>query len=101
MAVRTAVDDQAESRPQCWCCGNLEDPARLVHLGNHPEVALCIGCARYVSKRAAEIEDQDRAGVFVRGRNVLRAVRGAVIERGLHQHPVLGRPLRWLGKHTP
>ena len=26
---------------RCWCCGSIDDPDRMVHLGIHPEVALC------------------------------------------------------------
>jgi len=101
MTIHTAISDEEAGRSRCWCCGRTEDPTRLVHLGNHPEVTLCLGCAHYVSKRAAEIEDQGKTGLAVRGRDRLRQARAIVIERGLHQHPLLGRPLRWLGKHTP
>jgi hypothetical protein len=101
MTVRTAVDDATPAPSQCWCCGKIEDPTRLVHLGNHPEVTLCLGCAHFVSKRASEIEDQNKTGAAVRGRDLLRRARAGVIQHGWHQHPILGRPLRWIGKHTP
>ena len=101
MTVRTAISDENAVPSVCWCCGVTEDPVRLVHLGNHPEVTLCLSCAHYVSKRAAEIEDQSKTGPAVRARDSLRRARGIVIERGLHNHPLWGRPLRWLGRHTP
>lgn len=101
MATRAAVEDDGPSASQCWCCGAIEDPARLVHLGNHPEVTLCLGCARWVSKRAWEIEDASKAGPVVRVRDRFRAARRAVVDRGWHHHRVFGGPLRWLGKRLP
>lgn len=56
MAARTAVDD-AELRPsECWCCGSVDDPVRMVHLGNHPEVGwqhrpIIAGSLRWIGKR--------------------------------------------------
>ena len=99
MAVRTAVEHETGST--CWCCGAGGDAARMVRLGNHPEVALCVGCAHWASKQAWEIEDGDRAGVRVAARNRFRQLRRSVVQRGLHNHPVLGRPLRWLGRRLP
>jgi hypothetical protein len=101
MTVRTAIDDSARTPSQCWCCGAIDDPTRLVHLGNHPEVTLCLRCAHFVGKRASEIEDLNKTGMAARGRDALRRARSGVIRRGWHQHPMLGPPLRWLGKHTP
>ena len=43
---RTAVEDEFASPSECWCCGRVDDPTLMVHLGNHPEVALCRSCAR-------------------------------------------------------
>jgi hypothetical protein len=73
----------------------------MVHLGNHPEVALCRPCARWAAKEAWEIEDRDKAGALVNMRGRFRQLRRAVIHRNWHRHPVLGRPLRWLGRHLP
>lgn len=39
MAIHSAGEDEMEAA-QCWCCGAIDDPARVVPLGNHPEVAL-------------------------------------------------------------
>jgi hypothetical protein len=76
-------------------------PALMVHLGNHPEVTVCTGCARSVSKWAWEIEDQSRTGAAVRARDQFRRLRRGVVRRGWHRSRFIGRPLRWLGRHTP
>ena len=103
MATHTAVGepDRSPGPGECWCCGRTDDPARLVHLGLHPEVSLCPGCARWAAKEAWEIEDLGRTGPLVMARDQARAVRRAVIERGWHRSPLLGGPLRWLGKRMP
>jgi hypothetical protein len=95
------VDEEPLRRSECWCCGLIEDPAKLVHLGNHPEVTVCTRCARSISKWAWEIEDQSRTGLAVRGRDAFRRLRKTVMQRGWHHNRLLGRPLRWLGKHMP
>ena len=73
----------------------------MVRLGDHPEVALCHPCARWAAKEAREIEDRDRTGVLASVRGQIRTVRHGVIDRNWHRHRVVGRPLRWLGKHLP
>ncbi len=89
------------ARSECWCCGMIDDPERQVHLGNHPEVALCIRCARSVSKWAWEVEDRSKTGLAVTARDQFRVLRKAVVRRGWHQSRLVGRPLRWLGGHLP
>jgi len=37
---------------ECWCCGPMNDPDRVVYLGNHPEVGICRACARWAAKEA-------------------------------------------------
>jgi hypothetical protein len=101
VTTRTAVEDEHQGGSKCWCCGMIEDPAKLVRLGNHPEVTVCTRCAHSVSKWAWEIEDQDRTGAAVRARGGFRRLRKAVVRRGWHQGRLVGRPLRWLGKFTP
>lgn len=86
---------------QCWCCGSIEDPDGMVRLGNHPEVALCRACARWAAKEAWKVEDRDKTGVLVIMRERFRHLRRRVTDRNWHRRPVLGRPLRWLGKHLP
>ena len=102
MTTRTAVDsDDAVSRSECWCCGCVEPPERLIHLGNHPEVTLCIACGYWLRNRAWELEDQSRNGVLVRGRDLVRRTRDKVIQSDLHRHQIFGPPLRWLHKYLP
>ena len=101
MRTHTAVEDEYLSPSQCWCCGVIDDPARLVHLGNHPEVVVCLRCAHSLSKWAWEIEDQARTGPAVRARDVIRRLRKTVVQRGWHHHRIVGRGLRWLGRFTP
>lgn len=90
-----------EPAAECWCCGASSPGDRVVRLGNHPEVVLCLGCARLASKRAAEIEDADRSEIGRRARDSLRAARRAVVARGWHDAPVFGPIQRRIGRHTP
>jgi len=85
----------------CWCCGTRQDPAKLVLLGNHPEVAVCIRCARSLNKWAREIEDQNRTGPAVRARASVRRLRKTVVAHGWHRNRLVGRGLRWMGRFTP
>ncbi|HVX45628.1 MAG TPA: hypothetical protein VHC49_17190 [Mycobacteriales bacterium] len=101
MAERTAVDNRQPPPSQCWCCGRVEDPARLVHLGARPEVGVCIRCAHALSRQAWELEDQARTGPAVRARDRFRRVRRTVIRRGWHQRTLIGPALRWIGRFTP
>lgn len=48
MPTFAAVEDADLSPSACWCCA-IDAPERMVHLGNHPEVALCPGCARWAA----------------------------------------------------
>lgn len=73
----------------------------MVHLGNHPEVHLCLQCAHYVHQQAWQIEDQGKRGPGARLRDTLRNQRSVVIRRGWHHNRFLGGTLRWLGRHIP
>jgi hypothetical protein len=101
MPTSAAVEDSELEPSACWCCGTVDAPERMVHLGNHPEVALCLGCARWAAKQAWEIEDQGRTGPVARARDRFRAIRRGVVDRGWHRHRLFGGPLRWIGKHLP
>lgn len=94
-------DEQWPSGSECWCCGSVGNGDRMVHLGNHPEVALCLRCARFVAKSGREIEDRDKDGGAARARDQFRTVRKAVVRRGWHNAPVIGAALRWIGRRTP
>jgi hypothetical protein len=101
VAIHPAIEAEQGEPSRCWCCGVIDDPERMVHLGNHPEVALCRPCARWAAKEAWEIEDRDKTGVLVSMRDRFRHLRRGVIHRNWHRHPLFGRPLRWLGRHLP
>jgi len=98
--ARTVSEDSAVPS-QCWCCGAVGDPTRMVHLGRHPEVSVCAACARWAAKQAWELDDQSKTGPLVRVRDRCRSVRQTVIRKGWHHNRVIGAPLRWIGKHTP
>lgn len=101
MNTTTAVEDEFASRSECWCCGDVEAPEKLVHLGNHPEVTLCLQCARWVGMQADGIEDRSRTGLAAMLRDRARFARRVVIQRGWHRLPIVGAALRRLGRHTP
>ena len=84
---------------ECWCCGRRGDS--VVHLGNHPEVTVCLRCAHFLHQQARGLEDMDRRSPAARVRDGLRAVRREVIRRGWHRKAGIGRLLRWLGTRTP
>ena len=86
---------------QCWCCVSIDDPDRMVQLGDHQEVAMCLPCARWAAIEAWEIEDRDKTGLLVNVRDSIRRLRREVSDRNWHRHPVFGRPLRRLGNHLP
>lgn len=100
-SIITASDVDDDGEVQCWCCGTTDTPDRMVHLGNHPEVNICLGCAHFVHQQATEIEDAEKRGAAVFVRDRLRNLRAAVIRRGWHRNRFIGGTLRWLGKHLP
>jgi hypothetical protein len=102
MTIGTAVEDADALHPsECWCCGMIQPREKMARLGNHPEVAICIRCAYSVKTWAWEIEDQSRIGLLVRVRDRFRRARKTVMRKGWHQHPIIGQPLRWLGRRLP
>jgi hypothetical protein len=99
----TVQTEQDESGGQlvCWCCGQHQPPEDVVHLGDHPEVAVCLGCAHFLHQRARAREDELRPSPAARVRDGLRAVRGLVIARRWHEKRLIGPVLRWLGTRLP
>ena len=98
---RTAIEEEPPpGASQCWCCGTIDDPARLVRLGNHPEVTVCTRCAHSLSKWAW-VEDRSSTGAAVRARAGFRRLRKTVVSRGWHRNRIIGRGLRWIGRFTP
>ncbi len=99
--VADPIDLPGDGSIQCWCCDTVDAPDRMVHLGNHPEVHLCLGCAHFMHKQAWEIEDEEKRGPAVLARERFRSLRAQVVRRGWHQNRFIGDKLRWLGKYLP
>ena len=97
----TSIDPHEGGSVHCWRCGTIDAPACMVHLGNHPEVRLCVGCAHFVHQEAWEIEDEGKRGTAAVVRHRIRNLRAEVIRRGWHHNRFIGGTLRWLGKHLP
>jgi hypothetical protein len=85
----------------CWCCGTRDVPDRMVHLGDHPEVHLCLTCAHFVHQQAWQIEDHGRRGPVALVRHQFRRLRAVVIRRGWHRNRFVGPVLRRLGRYLP
>jgi hypothetical protein len=98
---RGGRDDEAGTVDPCWCCGCSGNSEQMVHLGEHPEVAVCIRCAHSLSKWAWEIADRSKSGPAVKTRDALRAAREAVVRRGWQHSALLGGPIRWIGRWLP
>jgi hypothetical protein len=86
---------------QCWCCGQHRTAGAVVHLGDHPEVAVCLRCAHFLHQQARNREDALAPSPATRLRDGLRAARRLVMRRGWHEEPVIGPVLRWLGARLP
>ena len=90
VAQPAAEADQFGGQFRCWCCGQLYARERIVHLGDHPEVGVCLGCAHFLHRQALGLEDELRSSPMVRARNVLRAARQSVMRHHWHEKPVIG-----------
>ena len=101
VAQPAAEADQFGGQFRCWCCGQLYAHERIVHLGAHPEVGVCLGCAHFLHQQALSLEDEMRSSLMVRARDLLRAARQSVLRHGWHQKPLIGGLLRWLGRRLP
>jgi len=98
--VTNAAVAEFDSAAMCWCCGNALILDQVVSLGNHPEVEHCLSCTHYLHRQANAREDAMRPTLASRIRDRKRAARTSVIQRRWHQKPIIGRTLRWLGRHT-
>jgi hypothetical protein len=99
VTVDVALDTPVLST--CWCCGKPVPEEELVRLGQHPEVGVCQGCARWLQRRAVARRDDQHLSASGRLRSGVRAMRGTVIERGWHEMPVVGRFLRYVNRYLP
>ena len=101
MTAQPAHEDATTSAPRCWCCGAERRDDELVHLGNHPEVAVCVGCARWLHRRATQLQDSQHSTIATRWRAVVRSVRAHVIDKGWHRRGILGALLRRIDRYLP
>jgi hypothetical protein len=67
----------------------------------HPEVGVCLGCARFLQRRAAEREDELRTSPAAKLRGAVRVAREWVISHRWHRLPVVGRLLQRINHHLP
>ena len=86
---------------RCWCCDGEYRTDEMVSLGAHPEVTICTGCARFLHRRARDLEDSDTRTPGALARRAVTSVRDRVIAADLHHRPVLGRALRWIDRRLP
>jgi hypothetical protein len=95
--------DEAEPEPTCWCCGRRYPEDRLVRLGTHPEVGVCLQCAKFLHRRALEQNDVVRGshGLAARGRAVVQTSRDFVIRHGWQHGRFSGPVLRRIDKFLP
>ena len=56
--MTTTADPQVAGSTFCWCCGNSHSEVGLIRLGSHPEIAVCLDCARFLNRRAGERRDE-------------------------------------------
>jgi hypothetical protein len=99
--MTVAPEGSQRSTPMCWCCGGDFDDQNLVRLGAHPEVGVCLACARFLQRKAAEREDELRPSRGSRVRTRLCAARGWVIDRRWHELPLIGALLRRIDRFLP
>lgn len=97
----SAVVGLRDDGAQCWCCDASDAPDRMVQLGRHPEVHVCLPCAYLVYQRAWEIEDGDTRGFGEFARDQVRNLRAEVTRRGWHHNRFIGSRLRWLDEYLP
>jgi hypothetical protein len=98
MSTETATAAGQTIEPRCWCCGQIRSEDVLVHLGDHPEVGICLNCVHFLQRQA---RDREAAVMRQRLRGAAEAVRGEVMARGWHQRPVIGPVLLWINRRLP
>jgi hypothetical protein len=80
------------------CCGHTTSQGALVHLGDHPEVGICINCVHWLRRRA---RDYQATVLRQRLRGAAESICREVMARGWHERPVNGPALRWINQHLP
>jgi hypothetical protein len=96
-----ALEQEVAEQPRCWCCGTPFDDTDLTRLGDHPEVAVCSGCAHWLWRRA---RSQQAGGGVTPGaiaRRAFHLARAGVVRVGMPDWPVVGPILRGLDRYLP
>lgn len=96
-----AVQPERAAALTCWCCGSEYRESELVRLGRHPEVGVCLRCARWLQRRATQRHDELKPSASARVRGGVRLAREWVISNRWHERGRLGAFLRWLDHHLP
>ncbi len=73
----------------------------MARLGAHPEVTVCAPCARSLARAVQAASDGTSRAPLARLRRISLEIRGFVVRRGWHRRGVVGRILRWAGRHLP
>ena len=42
MTAQTVQNREPQNRDERWCCGTPQEAGAMIHLGNHPEVGVCV-----------------------------------------------------------
>ena len=97
------VFDIASTQPpgECWCCGRETPTAELLSLNEHSEVAVCLGCAAFLGRKAQARRDQLDPTAATKLRDLLREGRHIVVEHGWQDLPAVGPVLKRLGRYLP
>jgi hypothetical protein len=98
MSAQSQVTVIKATESACWCCGRAAPADALVHLGNHPEVGICVNCVHFLGRQA---RDYQATVLRQRLRGTADSIRRQVMARRWHEHPAFGPPLRWLNRHLP
>ena len=101
MTAAVSASGGSSGEVVCWCCGRGRPESEVVRLGEHPETAVCLGCAHFLHQRARAREDAARPSPASRARDGIRAARRSVIRHGWHTLPGIGPVLRRLGARLP
>lgn len=60
MTHATAVADDVDPQPGCWCCGDRTVQASLLRLEGHPEVGVCFRCVDRLRNRKRAVQRMTR-----------------------------------------
>src|SRR5260370_34590732 len=95
--ARTASGGTEQTAP-CWCCGRAAAEEAMVRLHDHPEVGVCVGCVRFLDRKARDLQASQLRHQL---RKAADSIRGQIMSRGWHERPVVGPALIWVNRHLP